>query len=265
MLEVVVNISEGRDLTMLEDWASRLSPACLDLHTDPDHHRSVFTLVGEFAPRLLARLACEHLDLRRHRGVHPRIGVVDVVPFVPLVGSTMADAVAARDRFARWAWRELAVPSFLYGPERTLPDIRRHAFVDLEPDVGTLPAHPSAGAMAVGARSVLVAYNLWLDRNDLALARTIASSVRSAAVRTLGLQVGSAVQVSCNLIDPGLVGPARVYDVVAAEAEQHGMSIARAELVGLIPKVVLDRIDPARWSELDLSPERTIEGRLRAR
>jgi glutamate formiminotransferase/glutamate formiminotransferase/formiminotetrahydrofolate cyclodeaminase len=265
VLEVVVNISEGRDLPMLESWASKLGSACLDLHTDHDHHRSVFTLVGEFAPRVLARLACEHLDLGRHRGAHPRIGVVDVVPFVPLGGSTLADAVAARDRFARWAWRELAVPSFLYGPERTLPDIRRHAFVDLAPDVGTPPAHPSAGAMAVGARGVLVAYNLWLDRNDLALARTIASSVRSAAVRTLGLQVGASVQVSCNLIDPNRVGPAQVYDDVAAKAEQHGAEIERAELVGLLPRVVLDRIDSARWTELDLSPERTIEGRLRSR
>jgi len=262
MLEAVVNVSEGRDLAMLGDWARTLGRACLDVHADGDHHRSVFTLTGEFAPRALTRLAIARLDLRRHRGVHPRIGVIDVVPFVPLADATMADAVAARDRFARWAWRELAVPCFLYGPERTLPDIRRGAFTALAPDVGDRSPHPSAGAIAVGARPALIAYNLWLDGSDLNVARAIARAVRSASVRTLGLQVATAVQVSCNLIDPDRVGPAEIYDAVAAQAAMGGATIARAELVGLLPRAVLERIDATRWAQLDLSMERTIEARL---
>jgi glutamate formiminotransferase len=260
VLECVVNISEGRDLDAIEAIAAAAGRDLLDVHTDPDHNRSVLTLVGEDAVRAVARLAVKRLDLRDHDGVHPRIGVIDVVPFVPLDGSSMADAIAARDAFCGWAAGELGLPTFAYGPERSLPDIRRHAFVDLAPTAGPDSPHPTAGAAAVGARPVLVAYNVWLAEPDLALAKRIAVEVRRPGVRTLGLQVGREVQVSMNLVAPDEVGPAAVTDAVAACAE-----VARCELVGLVPRSVLDAVPTERWGSLDLAQDRTIEARLEVR
>ena len=209
MLECVINISEGRDLEVVAAIAAAAGPDLLDVHTDADHNRSVLTVVGEDAPRAVARAAVERLDLRHHVGVHPRIGVLDVVPFVPLGDTPMSAAVAARDEFAGWAAEALGLPCFLYGPERSLPDVRRGAFLTLGPDVGPSAPHPSAGAAAVGARRVLVAYNLWLVEPDLETARRIASAIRGDGVRALGLAVGDEVQVSMNLVDPERVGPAR--------------------------------------------------------
>lgn len=255
-----MNLSEGRDRATIERCAAAAGNDLLDVHHDPDHHRSVLTLVGEEAPRAVARRAVELLDLRAHSGVHPRIGVVDVVPFVPLEGADMADAVAARDRFAVWAADVLGVPCFCYGPERTLPEVRRSAFVTLAPDTGPPTPHPSAGAMAVGARPALVAYNLWLRDADVAQARQIAARLRGPDVRALGLPVAGGAQVSLNLIAPARFGPADAYDAVAAWAV-----VERAELVGLVPAAVLDRVDPDRYRQLDLDRERTIEARLMLR
>lgn len=260
MIECVINISEGRDRRAIERIGRAAGPDLLDVHTDGDHHRTVLTVVGEDAARAVAAASILSLDIRDHQGVHPRIGVLDVVPFVPLTGSSMDDARRARDDFAHWLAAELGVPCFLYGPERSLPDVRRTAFGSLVPDVGPPSVHPLAGAVAVGVRPVLVAYNLWLHEPDLDRARTLVRALRGPAVRALALEVGEHVQVSMNLIDPMVVGPAAVFDQVATSAD-----IARAELVGLIPRPVLDQIDPARWAELDLAADRTIEARLVAR
>lgn len=257
MLECVVNISEGQRPELIAAIAAAAGGDLLDVHTDADHHRSVLTLVGEDAPRAVAREAVARLDLRHHRGAHPRIGVVDVVPFVALEGSSPAEAQRARDEFCRWAGEELAVPCFRYGPERTLPDVRRGAFSTLVPDCGPPEPHPTAGAIAVGVRPVLVAYNVWLADADLATARAIAASVRSPSVRALGLQVGDEVQVSMNLIDPAVTGPGAATDAVAAQAR-----VARCELVGLVPRWVLDAEEPGRWGDLDLGEGQTIEARL---
>jgi glutamate formiminotransferase / 5-formyltetrahydrofolate cyclo-ligase len=256
MLECVVNISEGRRLDVVELIARNAGRSLLDAHTDPDHNRAVLTLAGESAARAVATAAVLALDIGRHTGAHPRFGVVDVVPFVPIGSSSIDDALAARDRFATWLAADLGVPCFLYGPERSLPDVRRGAFTSLRPDVGPAQPHPTAGACAVGARSVMLAYNLWLAEDGLVEAGRLARSVRGPAVRALALRVGEHVQLSMNLIEPLSVGPAQVFDAVAAHA-----AIERAELVGLAPRAVLDQIDPARWSELDLSPDRTIETR----
>jgi glutamate formiminotransferase len=182
------------------------------------------------------------------------------VPFVPLGEATLDGAVAARDAFAAWAGRELLLPCFRYGPERTLPEVRRRAFVDLEPDTGPPTPHPTAGAACVGARPFLVAYNVWLAEPDLDLARRVAAAVRSPAVRALGLACGGRVQVSMNLIVPFTVGPADAFDAVAARAP-----VAGAELVGLVPAAILDRVPAGRYEELDLGAERTIESRLARR
>jgi len=273
VLECVVNVSEGSERAVLDDLSAVTGRALLDRHADLDHNRSVFTLAGdevERAARSLARLAVARLDLRRQHGVHPRLGVVDVVPFVPLddtgaPGGGDADlheALAARDRFAAWAADELGVPCFLYGPERSLPEIRRRAFADLHPDTGPDHPHPSAGCCCVGARPALVAYNLWLDTADVSEAKAVAAAVRRPGLRTLGLAVAGATQVSCNLTDPMRLGPAQAYDVVAEAAAAAGLNIERAELVGLAPRAVVEAIPAQRRAHLDVDLERTIEARL---
>jgi glutamate formiminotransferase len=277
-LECVVNVSEGRDETVLAALSASAGPALLDVHRDPHHHRAVLTLAGAAddvagAARSLATATVGLLDLRTHDGVHPRLGVLDVVPFVPYepghaAPSDLTAAVAHRDDFARWLADELGVPSFLYGPlpggrNRTLPDIRREAFgptAGLTPDFGPARPDPRTGATAVGARRVLVAYNVWVS--SLEVARLVAPRVRSPHVRALALAVGERAQVSCNLLEPDAYGPAQLYDAVAVLAAETGGAVEGAELVGLLPEVVLAAVPPARQPELGLSAEATVEFRL---
>ena len=278
VLECVVNVSEGRDAGVVGAIAAAGADALLDVHTDRDHHRSVLTLAGagprlEDAVREVARATVQRIDLGLHQGAHPRLGALDVVPFVPLeplgpggtlggAGSDLTPAIEARDRFAVWAAEELGLPCFCYGPERTLPEVRRDAFGPLSPDTGPLEPHPTAGACAVGARHLLVAYNVWLTTPDLRVARAVAAAIRGPGVRALGLAVGKATQVSCNLVDPFVVGPAEVYEAVRRLAADAGTGVDRAELVGLAPAAVVEAVPPARRAALDLGPESTIEGRL---
>jgi glutamate formiminotransferase len=246
-----INISEGRDLSAIAALTLGAGSGLLDVHRDAHHNRSVFTLAGTEAVRTVAAEAVRRLDLRHHEGVHPRFGVVDVVPFVPFGESTMDDALRARDDFARWLTGTLEVPTVRYGfGQRSLPEVRRA--------MGEVVPHPTAGVTAVGARAPLVAYNVWLADPDVALAKRVASAVRSPELRALGLPVGDRVQVSMNLVAPEVVGPADAYDAVAALAP-----VAGAELVGLVPQAVLFAVPAGRWAELDLAPDRTVEGRLR--
>lgn len=261
-----MNVSEGRDLAVLRELDAVGASDLLDRHTDLHHHRSVFTLIGESAPRRLASAAITRSSIDGHDGVHPRLGVVDVVPFVPLVGSTMTEALRARDEFARWFSEEHGVPCFLYGPERSLPDVRRDAWRTLAPDVGPSTPHHTAGAACVGARDQLVAYNCWLDSGaDIDDARHIARAVRSAEVRALGLAVGNRVQVSMNLVVPMGVGPLEAVRRVSVWAGKVGRTIEHNELVGLVSRAVLARIPRSEWSRLDVSDDRTIENRLDSR
>jgi hypothetical protein len=296
-LECVINVSDGRSSATLAALARAAGRTLLDRHSDADHNRSVFTLAGpaeavEEGARNLARAVIETVDLTHHRGVHPRIGSLDVVPFTALdrapdgrlADGSMDEAVRARDRFAAWAADELLLPCFEYGDDRPLPEVRRRAWHDLAPDTGPDRPHPTAGAVAVGARRVLVAYNLWLTAGDepaaepaaaaepgpadaaaagtaTAAAARAAAAVRRPGLRTLGLAVAGGAQVSCNLVDPWHLGPGAVHDLVAAHLPPT-VAIARAELVGLLPAAVLDAEPEARWSELDLDRRRTIEARL---
>jgi glutamate formiminotransferase len=270
MLECVINISEGRDAGRLQTLRLLAGTSLLDLHADPDHHRCVLTMAGpadalDAAVRAVTRWAVAELDLKGHDGVHPRLGVVDVVPWIDLDDPWSAatpESLSARRRFSEWAADELDLPCFWFGPERSLPDVRRTAWRSLRPEVGPPTPHPTAGAAAVGARGALIAYNLWLTGGSLATARSVADAIRRPGLRTLGLAVSGGAQVSCNLTDPANLGPEQAYDLVAGMVGMAG--IARAELVGLLPRAVLDRIPQQRWPDLDLSPAQTIEARLGA-
>lgn len=270
MFECVVNISEGRVEAQLDELRASAGRSLRDLHSDRFHNRSVFTLINEPAAltsdaRALLATAYERLDLRTHEGVHPRFGVVDVVPFVALEPNESPLARSLRDETAQWIANSFDVPVFLYGPVgldlRTLPEVRRGAFTSLTPDFGPASLSPARGATAVGERPILVAWNLWLRGARIEEARAIAASIRRPEVRALAFTVGDQVQVSCNLIAPQVVGPGVVYDDVVARLSRTAR-IERAELVGLAASSVLEAEPRSRWEQLGLSADTTIEVRV---
>jgi glutamate formiminotransferase len=279
VLECVVNISEGRAAAAIRALARAGGAALLDLHTDPDHHRSVFTLVGanpgetEAAARRLATEAAESLSLEDHEGVHPRLGVIDVVPFVALDPTPPQVAVDAARAFATWIGTELGIPAFLYdGADphgRNLPSVRRDAFSRRAPDTGPETPHPRAGATAVGARPVLVAVNVELDDDDVELAREVARGVRERdggrrGVRALGLALPSVgrAQVSMNLVDLAHTGLEVACVDVRDRIESRGGRVRRVELVGLVPAAVLDGASREFLGWTGLGADDTIESRL---
>ena len=281
MLECVPNASEGRDASAVAALAAACGPALLDVHRDPDHHRSVFTLAGPgptdaaVAVRSLARAIAERCDVRRHAGVHPRLGALDVVPFVALDGDS-ATAVAAATAFADWIAGELAVPVFLYDAAdpvgRTLPDARRRAFVERAPDRGPDTPHPTLGAVAVGARAPLVAVNCWIDTADPALARRIAREVRERdgglpGLRALGLGLASvgASQVSMNVVDLDRCTVEAACTAVHERVEAAGRAVTRVELVGLMPRAAYARCSAAFLDRVGWGPAVTIEDRMAER
>jgi glutamate formiminotransferase len=279
VLECVPNVSEGRDPAVLDALAAACGATLLDLHVDADHHRSVFTLAGDQtreAVRALARAVDARVDLARHAGVHPRLGALDVVPFVALDGTTPADAVDAARELAAWIADVLRLPVFLYdhadAQARSLPETRRDAFTARAPDLGPRQPHPSLGAVAVGAREPLVAVNCELGRDDLALARAIARQVRERdgglpGVRALGLHLDSAgrSQVSMNLVALERTGVQDACRAVDALARDAGTPVARVELVGLLPAAELARCDDEFRAWSGIGPDDTIEVRVATR
>ncbi len=270
LLETVPNVSEGRRPEVVERLAAAAAGAggarLLDLHVDPDHNRSVLTLAGE-APELIAALlalyeaALAEIDLTRHRGAHPRVGAVDVVPFVPLAGAATADAVAAARTLGAAVAARFGVPVYLYEaaasrPERRrLPDLRRGGFEGFpakmaqpgwEPDFGPSRVHPTAGVSIVGARDFLIAFNALLDTADLGVARAVARAVRESggglpAVRAIGVHLASRgrAQVSMNLLDYRRTSMAEALAAVEAEAARHGARVTETEIVGLVPRAAV--------------------------
>lgn len=277
MLECVVNVSEGRREEVLAELAAACGPALIDLHSDADHHRSVFTLAGpevEEAALALARVALGRIDISAHRGVHPRMGAVDVVPFVALDGERKRAVEAAR-HWAEDLAAELGVPAFLYGEAdargRSLPLTRREAFTARAPDFGPSVPHPSFGAVAVGARPLLVAVNCELEGTGLDEAAGVARAVRERdgglpGVRALAFPLASRerVQVSMNLVDLNATGIEVACAEVRRLVRESGGQVAGVELVGLAPAAELGRLSPGflAWSGID--PERSIESRLAA-
>ncbi len=274
MLESVVNISEGKDHVFLDKLSSMSGRCLLDIHSDPYHNRSVLTLAGDDTALMAAvqdivLMSIEHIDISRHSGVHPRLGAVDVVPFIPLDDrghptkdeAAFSRATKARDEFCEWMG-ELGVPCFLYNDGHSLPEVRKGAFTVIMPDNGPRLPHPTAGACCVGARVALVAYNVWLNTDELVIAKSIAKSLRNDQLRTLGLAVGNMTQVSFNIIDTTAIRIDDLYDSVETLAQSEGAHIAKAELVGLLPNECLTTIKSSRYRQLDISPERTIEKRI---
>lgn len=271
MFECVINVSEGRDLDVIDELCDVSGSSLRDMHTDEFHNRSVYTLINDpvvlvDSVHALIATCYERLDLSTHQGVHPRFGVVDVVPFVALDATETDQAVMLRDDLARWLVDKFEVPVFLYGPlsdntTRSLPEVRKNAFVSLMPDMG--PATPSSGrgCVAVGARPILVAWNLWLDDVSLDDAQMIAKAIRQPAVRSLAFEVGEQVQVSCNIIDTDAIRPSQLYDQVTSLLNPPGR-VNRAELVGLVPTSLLEREEPLRWTQLGLARDTTIETRI---
>lgn len=286
-LESVPNVSEGRDPALVAALAAAFSGSAqlLDVHSDADHHRSVFTLVGDddaLIDSLVAGIAAAAslVDLTEHAGIHPRVGAADVVPLVPLDGD-MERARRAALEVGRRVGAELGLPVFLYGESgggrrpaffrRGGPDElqRRVDAGELVPDFGPSRLHPTAGAVLVGARPLLVAFNLELAEDDLAAAQAIAAAVRTSSggmpgVQALGLRLPSTgtVQVSLNVIDVAAAPLADVVARVREEAAARGVTVARGELVGLLPEAAAA---PAEALGLEALPDdRVLERRLRA-
>lgn len=264
LFEIVPNISEGRDAGVVDAAVAAMTAEgvrVIHRTSDAVHHRSVITAAGSgsqvvAAAVALARVTTLRIDLRVHRGQHPRIGALDVLPFVPLGDATLDDAVTLAHRAATRIWHELGVPALLYGAAASAPhradlaDVRRGEFEGLaersrDPrwgfDYGDVP-HVSAGAIAIGARPLLLAFNVELDSADLALARSIARRLRArdgglTTLKALGLRLGpQIVQVSFNLTDVDAIPLYRVRELVRLAAERHGVKVRRSELIGLAPR-----------------------------
>jgi glutamate formiminotransferase len=258
LFEIVPNLSEGRDAAIIEaacDAVEATGARLLDWSSDVAHHRSVLTIVGDGAQVLeaaiaLAGVALERIDLRGHRGAHPRIGALDVLPFVPLEGATLQEAAALAHRAGAEIWKRYRVPSFYYGaaarrPERTLlPEIRRNR--DWLPDEGDVPRHATAGAIAIGARGLLIAFNVELACADFALGREIALAIRERngglrSLRALALpRGGERVQVSLNVTDYAATPLYRVVELVRRLATERGIDLSGCELVGCVPLAAVE-------------------------
>lgn len=297
LVECVPNFSEGRRVEIIERLAQAVEAVegavVLDMHMDADHNRSVITFVAdadvvvEAALRVVG-LAAELIDLRHHTGQHPRIGVTDVLPFIPVSGIEMGECVALAHTAGERIWQELGIPVYFY--ERAaqrhdrvnLEDVRRRGFEELRaqiedpamnraPDIGEARVHESAGAVAVGARPFLVAYNVNLQTNDIAIARKVARAVRGRDgglryLKALGFKLASRdiVQVSMNLVDYEKTRLHHAFEAVRREAERYGVGVGGSEIVGLVPQAALDATAEYFLQIENFAPGLVLENRIEA-
>lgn len=266
LIEAVPNFSEGRRTDVVDELAAAVQTSgarLLDRTSDTHHNRTVLTVAGPPEPVLqglfsAVEVAIARIDLRRHRGVHPRLGAADVVPLVPIRNTLLADCVLLAQRLGRRIGDELDVPVYLYAaaasrPERrNLADVRRGEYEDLvreinfprrRPDFGPAKVGPP-GAVIVGARPILVAFNVFLRTADVAVARAIARQIRERdgglpAVRALGLLVDGQAQVSMNLVDYRATSPQAAVNAIRRQAARRAVALDRSELIGLIPRGAL--------------------------
>jgi glutamate formiminotransferase len=294
LIECIPNVSEGRRPEIVSAFADAIRAVpgvhLLDFSSDPSHNRSVFTLVGdaagvEAAVLQLVERAVAVIDLRSHKGEHPRLGAVDVVPFVPIEGVTMADCVALAKRVGAAVAERFHVPVFLYeeassNPARkNLEDIRRGEFEGLAakmtarewaPDFGPAVPHPSAGATVIGARMPLIAYNINLATDRLDVAKKIAAAIRHSSggfrfVKAAGfaLENRGLVQVSMNLTNYEKTPIFRVFEVVKREAARYGVQVLESEIVGLIPSAALHAAAEHYLQIEGFKAEQVLENKLR--
>lgn len=291
LVECVPNVSEGLDKAVLALLTERIQSvpdvSLLDLHVDPDHHRSVFTLAGE--PEAMAtalfqfiREAQHRIDLRRHQGQHPRIGAVDVVPWIPLRGVTMEECADSAKDLGKRVGQELGIPVFLYEQAALVPlrarldIIRRGGLLGLQermdqeadwkPDFGPNVLHPSAGAVAIGARFFLIAFNVVLKSQDIQVARRIAGTIRSSggglpSLKAMGVPLSSKglVQVSMNLTDFRQTSLRAAFQAVERESHRLGVDIQESEIVGLVPQEAWDADLAADLKLKNWNPEGVLE------
>lgn len=288
LVECVANFSEGREASVVDAIATAIGSAAgvllLDRHVDPDHNRSVITFAGppdatvEGAVRGVER-AVSLIDLRRHDGVHPRIGAADVVPFIPLEGLTLEECVCLAVRAGNEIWRRCGVPVYLYEAAARRQDrvnlaaLRRGRFEDLQekvPDIGGPALHPSAGATAVGARNFLIAYNVNLVAG-VEIARQIAGRIRHSSggfpgVKALGVELASRglAQITMNLTDFEHTPLDLLFETIESEANRLGASIASSEIVGLVPRRAFEMAPRFFERAENFRPDVILENRLAA-
>jgi glutamate formiminotransferase/glutamate formiminotransferase/formiminotetrahydrofolate cyclodeaminase len=273
LIECVPNFSEGRDADKVQSIAAAITAvksACvLDTHIDPDHNRSVITFVAPPETVVAAavnavRRASELIDMRRHQGEHPRLGATDVLPFVPVRGVTMDDCVRAAHEAGTIIALDLGIPVYFYEraalrPERVnLEDVRRNATnPEYAPDAGATHRHESAGAIVVGARPFLIAFNVILRSDDIVAARQIARTIRARNgglpfVKALGfrLHTRGLVQVSMNLVNYEVTGMTAVYNAIQRESALLGIEIDSTEIVGLVPQAAVDDLSDIPRSKI---------------
>src|SRR5687768_4508168 len=294
LVECVPNFSEGRRPEVIEAIRDAIAAvegvAILDLSSDESHNRSVITFVAPLdvaADAAFAgiREARERIDLTKHTGEHPRIGATDVVPFIPLEGTTMEDCIALARTLGERVGRELQIPVYLYERAATRPtrenlaDVRRGEFEALltelganperEPDFGPNKCHPTFGAVAIGARPFLVAYNVYLGPStNLPVAKKIAKAVRGSSggfrfVKGLGLDVDGQAQVSMNLVDTTQTPVHRVFDFIRMEAESQGVPVTWSEIVGLVPERALFETAAHHLQLTKFTTGQVLEARVR--
>ncbi len=294
LVECVPNFSEGRRPEVLDEIVGAMTAVegarLLDREMDADHNRAVVTIVGEpeavleAAFRGIAR-ASELIDLTKHEGEHPRMGAADVCPFVPVRDVTMKDCVELAERLGERVGSELSIPVFLYEeaarcPERqNLADVRKGQFEglrdeigsnpDREPDFGPSRIHPTAGAIAIGARPFLVAYNINLGTTDLSIARKIAKSIRHSGgglryVKAMGFELRDrgVVQVSINMVNFKGTPLFRVFEMVRCEAERYGVPVVGSEVVGLVPAEALVDVADFYLRLENFKHDQVLENRL---
>ena len=294
LIECVPNFSEGRDAAKIEALVESITSTpevvLLDREQDADHNRCVLTFVGppaavaEAALRSVAK-AVELIDLTRHQGAHPRIGAADVVPFIPIEGVTIEDCVRLAERVGQEIWNRLKVPVYFYEAAAKQPDrvnlenIRRGQFEALVKEMGAVPerrpdcgdpvCHPTAGAVVVGARKFLIAYNVNLGTSDVAIAKRIAKTIRFSSggfryVKSMGVTLASRnlAQVSINLTDFEQTPVHLVFETVRREAERYGVSVVGSEIVGLIPKKAIELSAEYFLRCENFRPELVLENRI---
>lgn len=290
LIECVPNFSEGRDSSKIKVIVAAMkTPGVVVLgeEMDADHNRCVITLVGELRAIEEAAIrgvgkAAELIDLNVHRGVHPRLGAADVVPFVPIEGSTLDQCVAMARRAGEEIWKRYKIPVYLYEAAATTPErrnlenIRRGQFEGLRSDISVDPnrkpdfgdaLHATAGAVVVGARKFLIAYNIFLDTEDVEIAKKIARAVRSSGgglpfVKAAGFFVRGQAQVSMNLTDFEQTSMRRVFAAVKDEAKKYGTRVSCSELIGLVPQKALEPGDIESLQIENFDPSRILENRL---